>query len=70
MGDGNASVFVFLTAGFIIGALVQRLLHQPEEYVFQNLGISNLQRYTFAYIIHISIALIALFLIWIIKNHV
>jgi hypothetical protein len=65
--DWASTIFVFLTAGFIVGSLVQRLLHRPEEYVFQNLGISNLQRYTFAYALHMVFAIIAFFLILILK---
>jgi hypothetical protein len=56
-------VAIFLTAGFIVGAIAQRLLHKPEAYAFQNLGVSNLQRYSFAYVFHIAFALIAFFFI-------
>jgi hypothetical protein len=68
--DLNSTLFVFLTAGFIVGSIAQRLLHKPEEYAFQNLGISNLQRYSFAYVIHIAIAIIAFLFIWIIAKYV
>jgi hypothetical protein len=68
--DLYATIAIFTTAGFIVGAIAQRLLHKPEAYAFQNLGISNLQRYSFAYVFHIAFALIAFFFIWIIANYV
>ncbi|MFB0904120.1 MAG: hypothetical protein QMB11_07055 [Nonlabens sp.] len=68
--DLYSTVAIFLTAGFIIGTIAQRLLHKPEEYAFQNLGISKLQRYSFAYVLHIAMALIASFFIWIIVKYV
>ncbi|MEO9953236.1 hypothetical protein [Nonlabens sp.] len=65
--DYYTSLFIFLTAGFIVGIIGQRIIHKREEYVFQNLAISNLQRYTFAYVTHIIIAIIAALLIVLIE---
>lgn len=68
--DYYTTVFIFLTAGFIVGIIGQRIMHKPEEYVFHNLAISNLQRYTFAYVMHILFAIVAFILIWFIINYV
>jgi hypothetical protein len=69
IADPYSTLFVFLTGGFITGTIAQKILHQPEEYVFQNLGISNLQRYGFAYIMHVLIAFIAFVSIYILINY-
>ncbi|PQJ13614.1 hypothetical protein BST94_14775 [Nonlabens xylanidelens] len=69
-GDPYSTLFVFLTGGFIVGLLAQKNIHKPEEYVFQNLAISNVQRYTFAYVGHILFSLVAFSLIWLIKDYV
>jgi hypothetical protein len=68
--DLYGTIAIFITGGFLVGAIAQRLFHKPEEYAFQNLGISNLQRYSFAYLFHITFALIAFLFIWIIANYV
>jgi len=67
ISDYYTTLFIFLTAGFIVGIIGQRIIHKREEYVFQNLAISNLQRYTFAYVTHIIIAIIAALLIVLIE---
>lgn len=68
--DLYLTIIVLLTAGFIVGSIAQRILHKPEEYVFQNLGISNVQRYGFAYVIHLIFSIPALFIIYLIVNYV
>lgn len=65
--DYYTTIIIFLTAGFIVGIIGQRIIHKREEYVFQNLGISNFQRYTFAYVAHLVIAIIAALLIVLIE---
>jgi hypothetical protein len=68
--DPYSTIFVFLTGGFLVGSFAQRMLHKQEDYVFQNLGISNLQRYGFSYVLHMCIAVLAAGFLYILMNYV